>query len=383
MRDLWRRIHLWLALAAGLVLSLMGITGALMSFEDEIMAAASPGIVTIAPRTDVKLSPDTLLARLRESRPDLLVVFLEIDARPERANRVWFAAASGERASRQVLWVDPYDARILGEPRGAAFFATVRRLHRWLLLPGDGTGPGRQITGAATLCLLVLLVSGFYLRWPAQPRRWRVWFRLDLARPGRMRHFSLHAKVATWVLPIYLISALSGLWWSYDWYRAGATYLLTGKLPQRAPAAAPGGRRAESPAPARLDPAWQTFLAGPEGRFRTVLITVPAGPGDIRIRSLAEGAPNQRARDDARYDQKTGALKGVERYADRRLGEAIAGNMLELHRGRFFGLVGSILTMLASALMPLFATTGLLLYLGRLRGQRRNRTASLAAGGKG
>ena len=37
---------------------------------------------------------------------------------------------------------------------------------------------------------------------------------------------SLHSVVGTWVLLIYLMSALTGLWWSFDWYRNAANTLL-------------------------------------------------------------------------------------------------------------------------------------------------------------
>jgi hypothetical protein len=67
---------------------------------------------------------------------------------PSAAVHVRFAR--DERGARpSSLYVDPYDAGVLGAPRGEEFFATVRKLHRWLLIPGDAKGWGRQITGVA------------------------------------------------------------------------------------------------------------------------------------------------------------------------------------------------------------------------------------------
>lgn len=390
MKPFWIQIHQICGLAAGLFLSITGITGAMMSFEDEIMAAMSPGIVTIEPQAAAKLTPDALVAKLRASRPDLMVGSIEIDGRPEGATLVQFFAQSGERSSRQELYVDPYDARVLGPAWGAGFFHTVRELHRWMLLPGGPNGPGRQITGAAAIALLILATSGLYLRWPMRPGQWKAWFKLDLGRGGRMLYWSLHAKIGTWLLVVYLLSAVTGLWWSYDWYRTGATYVLTGRTPEAAPPRpAGGGGRREAGAPASspsLDAVWAAFLAENEGRYRDASIQVPRGPAaEIRIRAVALDAPNPRARDDYRFDARTGALKSVERYRDKSLGEAIAGNMLEVHRGRFFGLGGSIVVAIAALLMPLFAVTGLLLYLGRRRSRRKAAQLSpaMAPGGVG
>lgn len=367
-RIIWRRLHLIAGLGAGLVLTIAGLTGALMSFEEEIMAALGEGVVTVAPRGE-KLSPDALTARLAQARPDLFVAALAMDYRPERASRAQFLDASGARASRRDLYVDPYDGRILGPAPGQGFFSTVRKLHRWLLLPGDGGGAGRQLTGAAALCLLFLGASGLYLRWPARPLDWRNWLSINLSLRGRMLFWSLHAKIGALLLPLYLLSAMTGLWWSYEWWRAGTTYALTGAFPRAREREA----NEKGPPPRiALDPAWRRFVEGPDGKFMTALIVVPRGGEDIRIRSSSLAGDDPHAFDESRFDAKSGAAKRVERYADKTVGEKIVANMLELHRGRMFGLAGSIAMALAAALMPGFAATGLLLYLGRRRA-RRNR----------
>src|ERR1700733_8841073 len=51
MRWTLYRLHWLLGISAGVVLSVMGVTGALMAFEDEIMTAWSHGIVDVPART--------------------------------------------------------------------------------------------------------------------------------------------------------------------------------------------------------------------------------------------------------------------------------------------------------------------------------------------
>ena len=43
---------------------------------------------------------------------------------------------------------------------------------------------------------------------------------------GRLRLRDL----SWWIVALNLLSALTGLWWSYEWYRQGAQYVLTGKV---------------------------------------------------------------------------------------------------------------------------------------------------------
>jgi sulfite reductase (NADPH) flavoprotein alpha-component len=46
--------------------------------------------------------------------------------------------------------------------------------------------------------------------------------------------------------------------------------------------------------------------------------------------------------------------------------------MLPLHSGEYFGIIGQTLMFIASMLMPLFAITGLMLYLNRKRKRNKN-----------
>lgn len=61
------QLHWLLGITAGLVLSVMGLTGALMSFENEIVRLANPAIAQLAQRHESGERPmpvDVLLRRL-------------------------------------------------------------------------------------------------------------------------------------------------------------------------------------------------------------------------------------------------------------------------------------------------------------------------------
>ncbi len=97
------------------------------------------------------------------------------------------------------------------------------QIHRWLA----ADAVGKQIVGASTIALIYFCLSGLYLRWPRKWLDWRAWLRLDWAQKGRSFLWHLHSVVGTWVLVAYLVMALTGLFWSYDWYRSGL-YTITG-----------------------------------------------------------------------------------------------------------------------------------------------------------
>ncbi|MCJ2015090.1 PepSY-associated TM helix domain-containing protein [Methylobacterium sp. J-076] len=371
-RAILFRLHWALGLTAGLVLAVMGLTGALLSYEEAVTGWVNGDRTAVAVREAPALSPSSLARRVEEQMIGRRVARLTLQADPAASVTVRFARDPASGGRPPSVFADPYDGAVLGPVRGEAAFATILALHRFLLLPGEGGGWGRQITGACAVSLLIFLVTGIVLRWP-KVHRARIWLRPSLSRPGRARWWSLHAVAGTWLLPVYGIIALSGLTWSYGWFKDGANRLLVGTEAAAKPSRQglrANGLRADGP-PA-VDAAWGAFRAG-EGRdaVRAQILLPEEGRQPIRIRWFARDDDRPAARNEARYDPSTAAPISAERASDQPLGKRMAGNMLEVHRGRFFGAPFALLFCLAALAMPGFAATGLALYVLRRRAAGR------------
>ncbi|MFB0490995.1 putative iron-regulated membrane protein [Methylobacterium sp. OAE515] len=380
LRTLLFRLHWALGLTAGLVLALMGLTGALMSYEEAVTAFANRDRLEVTPGGRTALPPASLAARIDAQAGGRVANVLTLSDDPSASVHVRFARDPETRARPPAAYADPYDGTLLGPVRLEGAFTAVRDLHRWLLLPGGSKGWGRTITGACTLALLAFLATGLYLRWP-QIHRWRIWLRPALSRPGRPRWWSLHAVVGTWLLPVYLIIALSGLTWSYPSFKDAAARLLAGAPDAAKPAGRrAAGRPADAAGGAAVDRAWADFRTRIGEEAGTAVLTLPgADTKAIRIRWLPKGVDAPSARNEARYDPATGALLASERAADVPLGRRLLDNVLEVHRGRFFGDLVALLFCLAALAMPGFAATGLTLYVLRRRAGARRRTVEAAA----
>lgn len=389
VKSAFLQVHSIIGLAISLILGLIGVTGAMLAFEDEIVASLNRDVATVAVQSAPMLTPEQIAARLHDQGQGK-VGLMVLSSEPGAAVRVRFAR--GEGGERASVYVNPYDGHVLSPVHGEGFFVTLRNLHRFLLLPGNGNGYGRIITGVAVLGLLILLISGLVLRWPRRVRSLRTWLKPNLAMPGRAFHWSLHSVVGTWVLPVYLVILLTGLWWSFDWYKASATWLLSSKpaVATKAPGGGQDkarGKAGDSAAPS-LDRVWNAFLAEEGSRYHVAFMQVPNGAGSVVwIRSVAKDAPHEDARDEYRIDGVTGRVISAERYADRTTGERILAGVLYIHRGAFLGLPGRIVFMIAAALMPLFMVTGFILYLSRRRlraqskpSRKHRRAAGLVAG---
>ena len=356
----------------------MGVTGATMSFEDEISEALSPRLYAPGVPSTPDLSPDQLIARVQADHPGYYVARLDWESARDRSHNVRLMASEGR--GREQGRVDRATGAWLGEPRGMGFFHLMDELHRWLALPGGGNGFGRQITAFSAISLIFFALSGLYLRWPRQALDWRAWFVLDLRKTGRNLWRALHVVIGTWVLLFYLLSALTGLWWSYDWYRQGVIYALTGKAGEEERGRGEGKRDAIAPRPA-IDPAWTAFRKATGDAYIWVRITQPAPTRPVKAISFdarPQGARHMRRTDRYSYDPKSYALKKRDLYDRRPLGTIITQSMYELHRGAFFGIPGRIIMLLTSLTMPLFTVTGFLLYLSRRKRKREARAMEAA-----
>jgi sulfite reductase (NADPH) flavoprotein alpha-component len=377
------RLHWLLGITAGVVLSVMGITGALMAFEDEIMTASSHGIVTVPARAaDTVLSPDALLARFIEQSPGSVPIKLTVFPEPGRSARVVYRPRSNESPTAEEddntdgTFLDPYSGAVLGKAVGESFFDTVRLLHRYLLLPHNRAGVGRPITTVAAVCLAFSALSGLYLRWPRRVLDWRAWLKPDLRRRGRNLYWSLHSVAGTWLFLIFLVFAITGPTFAYDVYRDELNALLT--LTARPPAkqAEARARTPEPGSPARLDAVWAGFQAAVHTDVTTVLFPVSQkATSTVTVRYLTRGSPHYRAYNEITLDRASGGVVSHNLYARQSLGKQISIGMLAVHRGKVFGVAGAVVFMLAALMVPLFCITGYLLYFDR----RRRKAAARAA----
>jgi sulfite reductase (NADPH) flavoprotein alpha-component len=379
-RKVLFQLHWIFGITVGIVLAIVGTTGALLSFEQQIVALLAGDSRQVSANSRTPLAPAELLTRVAANEPEKRITGLSVAREPSETVRVTFAP-------REQRYVDPYTGALLPAASGGAenFFRNVRQLHRWLMLGDLGDRDiGRQIVGASTLLLIFMALTGLYLRWPRGPaaRRLKTWLVPEFRLKGRAFLWNLHSVIGTWVLPVYLVIALTGLQWSYEWYRDGL-YSIGGV---ERPAGGEGGpregrsggqREAHGTAGiASFALAWETFAREAAG-FTSVTVNLAAGPDrPLEFRYLDAQPSHERAFNTLAIG-KEGRVAKSERYRDKKLAAQLVSSIFPLHSGSYFGLAGVIVFLMASLAMPLFAVTGWLMYLRRRA--LRARRASLAA----
>ena len=366
------QLHWFFGITAGLILALMGITGAAVSFQDELLDLLNPTVLKVEKRDSGVLPPAELVRKV-EATEGKQVAMLWVGVDSDSASRIFFTAPPGERRG-QLRYVDPYTGDYQGDVSGLGFFNLMLQLHRFLAI-GD---TGRQITGACTLMLLFFCLSGLYLRWPRNALNWRVWLTLDWAKKGRSFNWDLHSVAGTWCLIVYLMSALTGLSWSYEWSNQGLQKLFSDSPngeQRKGGRGGPPGATGAAPV-ADYDAIWASIqkTAGPDLSMYNVRMPPVAGQ-PATVFYLLKNSPHERAFNQIMLDPATGAVKKVERYDDKRYTAQLLTSIYALHTGSYWGITGRVVVTIASLTMPLFFITGWLLYLDRRRKKRQVKQA--------
>lgn len=396
LRSFFFWIHLCVGVSAGAIILLMSVTGVLLGFERQMIAAID-GTTTVqtAPGLD-RLPLDALLARhgIEQSSVASILVRAE-DDRP-----VTVRFRDRERAA---LLIDPWRGVAVVAPpsgKGQAFFSALRRWHRWVgATGGEWRARFRSVTGAANLGFLFLVLSGMYLWWPRRWTRQRVAATTipQLNAKGKARDFNWHHSFGILsAIPLALVVA-TGVFISYQWPGRLLDRVL-GSESERAAAIAAGRAQSGGASPASggatkasasEQPVLPAFALAPIVRavvgarpeWRQLTFTLPA-PGERELRvAVAEG---NTYRPDLRYtlvfDAPSGALVSTSAYADLSASRRIRAWVRFGHTGEVFGVAGQLIATLVTAAGAILVWTGIALSWRRWRQWRkRNRVVAASA----
>ncbi|MBP6065113.1 PepSY domain-containing protein [Bacteroides sp.] len=159
MKKTSKYIHLWLSLPAGIMISIICFTGAILVFKEELL--------TYMGYENIRDSP------------------------------------------------------LMG----------VMKLHRWLM--DDTRTVGKVIVGISTLFFIFILISGMVACWP---KKWKKrHFTVRQGRTMRQTLYNLHTVLGLYAGIILLVCALTGLMWSFQWYRDLVGFIFDAEVQRGAP----------------------------------------------------------------------------------------------------------------------------------------------------
>jgi len=278
-RRLLRRVHLWLALAAGGLFVVTSVTGGLLVFGREIDRRLNPGLFRASGGADVGF--DAAASAVGEVFPGRRIATLWS---PRAKQGVYEAVLAGEPPT--VVYVDPGSGRVLGSRvPGETLVGFVRELHVSLL----AGPPGERVVGAGGVLLLATLLTGLLL-W--MPRRPALGFRVRLRKGRFAALYDSHKLVGVVTLPLLGLAAATGALLTFHAFGKAAVHTLTLSEPLAFPA--PASLRCEPTGAGRLSPeAWRRVAESAIPGAKVSFLAFPATEtGVVQARLRRPGSPH-------------------------------------------------------------------------------------------
>ena len=354
MRKFFAKVHLWLSIPFGIIIAIVCLTGAILVFETEILELGYPSRYFVKEVKGEPLSPATLIESARQQLPDSVRINgIRVSSDPRRTYQL---VLPGKKAAG---FIDPYTGEVTGMDDGQGFFLKMMRLHRWLLDEYKREGSfswGKSIVGYATLVLAIIIISGIVIWYPRNKKVLRNRLKVK-TKAGWFRFFyDLHVSGGFYAALLLLILALTGLTWSFGWYR-NAFYSVFG-ISANPPQAhhAPASSGAKKPAKKKTDyTQWAEVLSALKSHYPDFnSITIQDGSATVSTARYG----NTRGSDRYSFDPATGEITEVQLYKDLPKSGKIRGWIYSVHVGSWGGMTTRILTCLVSLLGTIFAITG-------------------------
>ena len=194
-------LHLILSIIFAVPLLLIGVTGAILSYQHEFEALINAGSKKIE-KTGEMQSVEKILQSFSEQTGVKQPVRLVVPKSDDEAFVIY--------ANRNDAYlIDPYTAQIIGKDRGTGFVLTVMALHRnlGLALSGNKTAVevGKQIVGASAVAMILLVISGVWLHFPKLRRKFIEAIKPNFKLKKYALFYNLHTSLGSLSAVIYMI----------------------------------------------------------------------------------------------------------------------------------------------------------------------------------
>lgn len=417
MKIFFRRIHLYLGLTAGLVITISCLTGALLVFEKELTEAFNQGRYYIQPSGE-RLPLDKVAEMVKQQVPGAGISRIQVFADPTRTLQVLLeegkkggkkegkgegrkegkgegraeakenaqgdvkAISQSEKKDKsagaekgapkkekggRTAFVNPYTGKVVElYSYQQTFYYQIFSLHRWLL-----AGPtGKVITGASTLIFVFILITGIVLWWPKTRNIFKQRIKVKWDGGWKRLNHDLHVVLGFYAAIFLFVSAFTGLTWSYEWFSNGLYAMLsTSPKPMAAPVSAPAA------VPEGKHISYETALATVRQSVPDAIFYTLSAPKDstasFMVSLLPANAFQEAATTTYYLDQFSGKVLQSQTFAQRNLGQKIRGTIKPLHTGAIFGMPSKILALFVALLGVIFPTTGTIMWLNRTRKKKK------------
>lgn len=378
LRKLTGQLHLWLGMASGLVIIILGITGCIYTFIDEIRPVVYHDRIFITePAADVKMLPLQELKMTAQKALNKEVPLMDIEIFTDRKHSMVFRYRNrNDNANLYSNYFINYDKVYLNPYTGAIvkvenskweFFNVVVMLHCTLLLGHFG----KQVITWATIIFIIMLLSGLILWWPSNKAASKKRFKFSWkpTTSWRRRNYDLHQIAGFYIFIIALFVALSGLSMILPKLDSAIQYLVdlgrTNQQPSMLHTSHMGGNpdKIQEKDGVLNEIAEHAALMNPAAvKYR--IFTPKTANDPLIIKNYRAQSTHYPYLQD-QYSQSTARHIATTYFSDLSAGAKVHEITYDIHVGALLGIPGKILVFLASLITASLPISGFLIWKGR------------------
>jgi len=377
-RRIFLRIHQVIGLFVGAIVVLMGLSGGVLAFREDIDEWLNASIMRVEIPTPPSQRPlDEILAAAIASMPqDARAGRLTTPRHPAAAAAITYMVETDDLDSYfYEMFVDPYTAKVKGRRLALHGDRTLSQpliqilmAFHWTLLLGVNNA---YIVGALGILAFFSVLVGLYLWWSVNGD-WRLGLKVKWGASPERIVYDVHRSVGIYSAAFLLVMLFTGTAMIFKPATRAATTLFSevrgdpdfGKskpIPGRAPIGVDEA----------IAVADKVF---PDGRLHWVLL--PTTPTAVYVVGKQSGDEPNRTKTlrNVGVDQYSGQVLHVQDRQSFTAGERFLEWLFPLHSGEAFGEVGRPLTLLLGLTPLVLYVTGFLRWRQKRRARRRPST---------
>lgn len=369
------KIHLYVGLVLGVVLSIAGLTGSLIVFWQPIDAALNPKLLAPDPVcTESAFRPiDDLVDAVRAKIPPSgRLTSLDFPDRERPLLWAWYRmpAPQAEWDDVYTLFVQPCSGEVTGSrlwnsqqrPWGGPLMSALIQLHTSLWLNEGNILFGNHLLSFGSGLLMLSILVGYYLWWP-NPGAWTSAFTIKRGARGRRLHYDLHKVVGASAGGLLLLALFTAIHMYEPWTQVidhGVNLLSpVADLNAPPPMSDPTAGGASITAGAALDIAMAKLPGA-----RPVSIEFPADEDGVYLVTLDTDAV---WKTQVNIEPYSGAVLRIQGPHVASAGDHVLGWLFPLHTGQAFGLPGRIVLVILGVIPTCLYITGYLMWWRKRR----------------
>lgn len=364
------QVHLWLGILIALYTVIIGISGSILVFRDEIGDAMYGNATHVTP-VQRTITIDAAVKKITADRPQWIAVGLR-DMQSTHKAALLLMRPAGDVRNTQLNYVyfNQWTGQVVHERlRYGSVMGWFENLHYYLLSGRTGL----LVSGWMACGLLLLCVSGVVLWWPGVSR-WAA--ALVLRKRGSWKRFNwdMHSVVGFWSALALSAVAFTGMYFAFPIPIAGTLVKITGgSIPKALKfVAVPKALPARPDAPvmtidAALSHLNEALKPAPVAEY----LQLPLGPqGVYGGLSYYPGSLKYTELRRVAVDPHTGAVLSTADTHEMEFGMHVVQYFHTVHFGTFggdgwFGIAVRCVWVLLGLTPPILAVTGLVMYWNR------------------